>query len=442
MSESDGSIKVSPTQNWEAERYVLSVAIHSESQCAEIREIIELDDFQFDAHQRIWRSLCAMRDAKKPVDFVTLAGTIKANGDLDDVGGVAGVAGLVGLGQITNGPRYAQLVRDASISRYLLILTNSVQKDIYSPVSSIGDVLDSTQQELSSLANKLLGDTQSVAISESVNEVMQQIDRRSQGEQPVITAAGYDELDKILCGGMRHGHLIILAARPSVGKTSLAVNLARNACDRGGSVLFISLEQSRDELTARAMACVSGVAGSDIMRGKPNPQAITQISKWVDHIRNWKWDTEDRPGLTASQIAAIARRTHRKHRGLDLLVVDYLNEIRPETRLTQSNRNEQLGAACRRLRECAKELKIPCVLLAQLNRQAAGDNAPPSLHHLRDSGEIEQIADVVMLLHREESPLGRPEKIRVIIAKHRNGPLGTVLLEHDAPRFRFQQTGF
>lgn len=422
-----------------AEVSLLAVCIRNPNECAETRDTLAADDFYTDAHQRIFRAVCALRDSRTFIDVVSLTNTLKRSGELDDVGGVPYIAELIERGEVANASYYARIVRDASVARGLLRTCNESLRDGYDRVEPVAELLERTQQRLAELSSKLLGDAVSSSAGECLDTVLDHIDRRSRGESPAITPTRFTELDTLLAGGMRHGHLLILAARPSVGKTSLALNIARRGCEHGEPVLFVSLEQSKEELIGRALASVSGVAGTTIMRGHPEHDQIRDISNSAGKMRAWRLEIADRPGMTAGQVAALARLIKRRHNGLGLVVVDYLNEMRADD--TSVKRHEQLGAVCRRLRECAKSLGVPVLLLAQLNRSVAEEKDVPQLHHLRDSGEIEQIADVVMMLHREERSPAGAERIRLFIRKHRNGPLGSVLFAHDAPLFRFTEVG-
>ena len=422
-----------------AEVCLLSVCIRNPNECAETRDILTADDFYTDAHVKIFRAICALRDSQTFIDAVSLANTLNRCGELDDVGGVPYIADLIGRGELTNAPYYARIIRDASVARGLLRACNESLRDGYERSGPVAELLERTQQRLAELSGKLLGDAVSSSAGECLDTVLDHIDRRTRGESPAITPTQFNELDALLAGGMRHGHLLILAARPSVGKTSMALNIARRVCEHGEPVLFVSLEQSKEELIGRALASVSGVAGTTIMRGQPENNQIRDISNSASNIRAWRLEIADRAGMTAGQVAALARLIKRRHNGLSLVVVDYLNEMRADD--TSVKRHEQLGAICRRLRECAKSLGVPVLLLAQLNRSIAEEKDVPQLHHLRDSGEIEQIADLVMMLHREDRAPAGAERIRLFVRKHRNGPLGSVLFAHDAPMFRFTEVG-
>lgn len=429
-----------PPQNRDAERGVLSACIGSAQDCAELRDVLAAEDFYFDAHQKIFRAICDMRDHGRPVDYVTLSNEMARVSELKDVGGTEYIRELIDSGGAVYATHYASIVLHAKIAREMIHVSKEVIRDAHEQTGPVSELLDSTQQRFAAMAAKILGENDNVEVASAVNSILDMIDRRTKGERQNITSTGYDSLDRILNGGFRPGHLIILAARPSVGKTALAVNLTLKACMRGESVLFISLEQSSEELTGRLMAGVSGVAGTGIMRGALSDYEISRISRAADEVRKWRLSIRDRAGMTASQIAGAARLAKRRYGGLNLLVVDYLNEMRgDEGANIRTSRNELLGSACRRLRECAKSLGVPCLLLAQLNREVAKESEIPRLHHLRDSGEIEQIADVVTLLHREEAPEDAPEQLRLFVVKHRNGALGSVRYDHDAPRFVFTE---
>jgi replicative DNA helicase len=203
-------------------------------------------------------------------------------------------------------------------------------------------------------------------------------------------------------------------------------------------VLVVSLEQPRRELTERLTAAASGVDGRLLRSGRFGHDEAKRVAAAADRLRGWRLRVNDFATQTAGQIAAGARRARRDLKGLDLIVVDYLDLVAADN--PKANRNEQTGASCRRLREMARELAVPVVCCCQLNRDAAGENELPKLHHLRNSGEIEQHADAVLFLHRSGAwQPGRPDRVELHVAKQRNGPKASLQLDHRSELYTFEE---
>jgi len=199
-----------------AEVSLLAVCIRNPDECAETRDLLTAEDFYFDAHRRIFRAVCVLRDSGTKIDMVSLAETLRVAGDLEDVGGVAYLAELIDRGVYTNAPYYAGVVRDASVARGLMIAAGDAFRNAGDRSEPVAELLDRTQQRLSELSGKLLGDAVSSSAAACLNTVLDHIDRRKHGERPAMTPTGFSELDAKLAGGMRHGHLLILAAHATL----------------------------------------------------------------------------------------------------------------------------------------------------------------------------------------------------------------------------------
>lgn len=429
-----------PPQARESERSILGCLMRFPEKLPDIRDMIGVEDFYFDAHQRVFAAILARADARRPFDLLGVRDELIARKEMEDVGGE------VGLANLTDTSSYAHewsvgRIRDASVRRAAIRAAAELIESAYLGSGPAEDILERARGDLDRLANRA-GGCESVAIGDAFNQLLDEIDARVRGDRPSCVPTGFAETDRILCGGLAAGSLYILAARPSVGKTSWACHASRNVCGQNRSVLFVSLEQPTRELTERLTAGAADVSGRRIRIGDLQDRHHDRISKAGDRIRAWRMRVSDRTGRTAGQIAAGVRGDRRKMNGLDLVVVDYLNLVRPEN--PKVNRNEQTGASATRLRDMARELNVPVLLLCQLNREAAhNDSGPPKLHQLRDSGEIEQVADVVMFLHRT-GPIptaGARDQIELHVAKHRNGPLGVVKYEHESRIYTFSEAG-
>jgi replicative DNA helicase len=417
-----------------SEAALLGALLRSPDQIAEVRDLVGADDFHHDAHQRVYRAVLHLADRGLPVDLVTVAAALRESGDLAD----ANEQLLAGLWDVagTNAAHYADMVLALALERGIAFAAAETAAEVEHPTGPAAELLERAQARFDRLAGRV-GGTAASPIVEVVNEALTEIDARMRGERTAGRPTGFAGVDAATNGGLPVGGLTVVGARPSVGKTSWALNVARHVCQGGGSVLFVSLEQPRLQIAERLFAMVSEVPAGPIRSGRLSTAEVDLVSSSAEVIRNWRLHINDTPHQTAGQIAAGARRTRRKARGLSLIVVDYLGLVAPDD--PRANRNEQVGGACRRLREMARELAVPLLLLCQLNR-AAEESEVPRLHHLRESGDIEQHADIVAFLHRAQArEANKPDRIDLHIAKQRQGALDMIEFEHDARIFRFAE---
>jgi replicative DNA helicase len=422
-----------------AERELILSLFANPGEVPEVRDQVREDDFHCAAYQRAYAAALRLFDRRQPIDAAGLLEELRSSGDLEDVPKDL----FIDIAQRHGGTMvqvYAERVLSLSLSRGLAHAIEETAAEIENPTGPPDELLDRAQARLDRLAARSSG-AAAVPVDEVANQVLNDIDARRRGERAAGLASGFARLDEDLGGGFPLGHLITMGARPSVGKTAFALNIARNVCHRGGAVLFVSLEQPRKELTERMYASEANVNGQRIRTGKLDRDEQKRISQAADVVRPWGWrfQINDQPGLTAAQIASAARRARRKAKALDLIIVDYLQLVGSDN--PKANRNEQVGASTRRLRDMARELGVPVLLLCQLSR-AAEETEVPRLHHLRDSGEIEQHSDVVLFLHRAQArEPGRADIIDLHVAKQRNGPLSAIRFEHTAWTFTFAEDG-
>ena len=423
-----------PPQARDSERSLLACLLAHPDKLDEVRDLVAVEDFYLDAHQRVFGAMLRLHDRRHPFDVVGLRDELKARGDLADVGDDM-LGELAGDGGFAH-EWHVQRVQDKALKRAMIHAAVDLVNDSYADAGPADEILDRAQSRLDRLAARGAG-PDAPTVAACVNEAIDGIDARGRGERPAGVPTGFPSLDDVLCGGFRIGGLTVLAARPSVGKTSFSVQAVRNVCEQGRAVFFASLEQPRVELTERLLANVAEVDGKRIQIGKLTAEESTRLSSAADVVRGWRSRIDDTPTRTAGQIAAAARRARRALKGLDLVVIDYLGLVAPDN--AKANRNEQTGTSCRRLRGLARELGVPVLLLCQLNRAAADDEIP-RLHHLRDSGEIEQHADVVAFLHRAgQRAFGKPDRIELHVAKQRNGPTDVIAFEHRTAVFTFSE---
>ncbi len=428
-----------PPQNRDAERGVIGGILRDPDTLPTVQQIIVADNFYFDAHQKIYQALCDLSTDGQPIDLVLLYDRLRKNKQLEDVGGQAYLVELweaVPTG--ANADYHAKLVRDTAMVRGLIHASNEILREAYDRTQSGDELVAQAERKIMEIAKQgMVGETKSLA--EVVSDAFTRLDSRIGKDNLSISgmATGYVDLDNITAG-LQNSELVIVAARPSVGKTAFALNMVRNIIteqDGNGSspvVLFFSLEMARIELAERLLCCQSRVDSHKVRKGHLNSDDIQKLMDAGDVLRKGRLYIDDTPTRTMIQIAASARRLMKKHErdgGLKLVVIDYLQLIEPENR--RDPRQEQVAQISRRLKGLARDLLIPVIALAQVNRASEDrQDHKPRLSDLRESGSIEQDADTCMMLHRPGKFDGTQDDniLEIIIAKQRNGPTGEITL--------------
>ncbi len=391
------------------------------------------EDFYHDDHQRIFAAAIALRTASRPIDLVTLAEELHRRGQINDIGGYGKIADLWDAAPTAaNAAHYAAIVREQSVLRELIAASTETLREGYDPPSAVGDVLDSALARFCGVADRLHR-SRDHGIGELVEDAAQRLDARANAEDDGTIPTHLGDLDGLICG-LRPSELTIVAARPSIGKTSLAVHLAVETAKGGVCTLFVSLEQSRQELADRIWCRESGVDSHRVREARfLNEEEIRALNRSKKEFREVPLRIDDAADQSVLRMAAAARRM-RTRNGLGLVVVDYLQLVAPEDR--RIPRHEQVAALSRRFKLLAKELNCPVVVLAQLNRASEErTDGKPRLSDLRESGSIEADADAVWLLSRIQ---GQPEAINLDVAKNRNGRTGDVALTFDRARMRWR----
>jgi replicative DNA helicase len=426
-----------PPQDLEAEMCVLGSLLIVPEMCDEVALILRPDDFYSDANQRIYRQILALHEEGKRLDALLLRDRLKQAGDFDDVGGDAYLAEIArAVPTAANAEHYARIVEDKSTLRNVIRASTEILKEAYDSAHTPREMLNRAEEKMFSIHDdRWSGDV--VNMHELMQEAFLRIDARLQGDHAGLET-GYADLDA-MTGGLHDGELVILAARPSMGKTALALNIADYvSVERQICTLVVSLEMSRLELAQRMLCSRGEIKGTKFRSGLLTADDKRELMEASAALSQAALFVDDTPSRNLTEIAATARRLKRKHH-LGLIVIDYLQLIEPDN--VKDPRQEQVARMARRLKTMARELKIPVLCLAQLNRQAEqqrGDHRP-RLSHLRESGAIEQDADVVMFVHREEYYLTPEERqseekhhlkgqAEIIVAKQRNGPVGEVTL--------------
>jgi len=429
-----------PPQSREAERSVLGSMLRDNAAIDDVVNVVRGDSFYEDAHQKIFNAIVALHNRSHPADLVTLGEELIQLKQVEDIGGLAYLADLWNATPTAaNAEYYARIVRDRAVLRNLIHASTEILRDAYDQAQPADEMLGSAERKILEIAEK--GTTgQTLTLEQAINEAYARIDTRHQGEALSISglSTGYTDLDEITAG-LQNSELILVAARPSVGKTAFALNIVRNiAVDERQPVFFVSLEQSRIEIAERMLCCQARVDSHKLRKGNLSRDDMDKLVEAGGLLRDAKLFIDDSPGQPMLRIAANARRLLRREK-IKLVVIDYLQLIEPDNR--RDPRQEQVAQISRRLKFLARELSIPVVALAQVNRSSEDrQDHRPRLADLRESGSLEQDSDTVMLLHRPDryEPGQHEGIIEVIIGKQRNGPTGEITLAYIKQYMRFE----
>lgn len=400
---------------------------------------LQARDFHDPAYGTMYGAMLDMHAAGKQVDLSLLRNRLHAAGKLEAVGGMAAIAAAFqSVPNAAHGRYYADIVREKSIRRRLMDAGNVIIEAARNEATPVDDALAQAEQAVLGVAHARSVTDRVSGANEAMKRFLDTFEARRTGKIQPGLPTGIGRLDALI-GGLRPSQLIIIGARPSMGKSSLAQTIAENvAIGQRKPVLLVNLETSEADLSDRLAASVGRV---DLRRITAGTTAAAETERVLDAARMIAASPlviDEGPDRTVRQIAALARRTKRKT-GLSLVLIDYVQLITPDN--PRDPRQEQVAKITRACKLLAKELDVPVVLLAQINRQSADTNEPPKLHHLRESGALEQDADVALLIHRpEHKPDGDAgERAQVIVAKQKNGPKGEVDVMFFGPYVRFEQ---
>jgi replicative DNA helicase len=409
--------------------------------------LLKTDDFALDSHRRIYAAMLHLVEVGHGVDIVTVTDYLNKKKELDSVGGLPYLASLSeGLPRKLSIESYVRIVRDKSLMRQLLSVCDMGMIEASDQSREALDVLNQVTSRLTEISeHAVTGGFSDIAAI--VKDSFGSIDALyEQGREVTGLATHYIEFDR-MTSGLQESELIIIAARPSMGKTAWAINIAENAAVRGGKVVAVfSLEMSKASLLRRMLASQALVNSKAIQTGMLMRDDRTKLIKGLELLMESKIFIDDTPGITLAEMRAKARRLKQQNGQLDLIVIDYLQLMTGSSSNVKGfeNRTQEVSAISRGLKALAKEMKVPVVALSQLSRasEQRGGDKKPLLSDLRESGSIEQDADVVCFIHREEYYDRENEdlkgKAEIIIAKQRNGPTGTIHLAYLADYTRFE----
>ncbi|HEV2289386.1 MAG TPA: replicative DNA helicase [Candidatus Acidoferrales bacterium] len=416
--------------NADAERSVLGAVLLDNHSLNVAVEKLKSGDFFLDQHRRIFERLVELAEAQQAIDLVTLSECLDRHGELEAAGGPAYLAQLMdGLPRATNVEHYARIVKEKSILRHLIRTAEAIQQRALDAEEDADAILDKAESDIFQVAEERVR-AGLIGVKDLIKENYARLEKMmEQGRRLTGVATGYLNLDNDTAG-LQPGELIILAARPSMGKTSLALNIAENVALSDGprAVAVFSLEMSKESLLLRLLASHGRIDAHKFRTGHLSQQDWAKIGPALARLGTAPLWIDDSASSTVMEMGAKARRLKRD-KGLDLLIVDYLQLISARGRF--GNRNEEVSSISRSLKGLAKELKIPVLVLSQLTRAPEREDRKPQLADLRESGAIEQDADVVLFINRPgfyktDLPEEERAKCELIIAKQRNGPTGSL----------------
>jgi len=415
-----------PPQDLIAEQSVLGGMLLSKDAIADVVEIIKERDFYRPAHELIYDAILDLYGRGDPADPVTVSAELTKRGDSARAGGAPYLHTLISsVPTAANAGYYARIVRDRAILRRLVEAGTKIVQLGYSESGDVDDAVDAAQAEVYQVTESRTSEDY-IQLSELMQPTLDEIDAIGKGIGVEGIKSGFIELDN-LTNGFHPGNMIVLAARPAVGKSTLGLDIARHASIHDGitSVIF-SLEMSRSEIAMRMISAEAKVALNNIRSGSLSEEEWTRIAKRTSQISEAPLFIDDSPNLSLMEIRAKARRLKQRH-NLKLIVIDYLQLMTSGKRV--ENRQQEVSEFSRNLKLLAKELNVPIIAISQLNRSPEQRaDKKPMLSDLRESGSIEQDADMVILLHRDDlyDSQNRSGEADLIVAKHRNGPTRTI----------------
>lgn len=429
-----------PPHNVEAEESVIGAAMLSPDAANEALELLRPEDFYKPVHQLIFEAITGLFDGNQPIDAITVSDALRRTEKLDRIGGVSYLTSLLERVPTTSNIAYYAGIVDETASRRRLMRAGSdvgalaMQTDV-----PIDEVIDRAEARVFAVAERQVGDGL-VPVGPMLQQTLEKIEELgTRGADITGLATGFRDLDKMLTG-LQPANLMVIAARPSMGKSALAINIAQHVAENENPVAVFTLEMSREEVVTRLLSSMASVDSSRLRTGQLGPELWQKVVREASKLYQMPLYVDDSPDLTVTAIRAKSRRLAR-HKGLGLVVVDYMQLMQGPSR--SENRQQEIAEISRSLKNLARELHIPVIAVSQLNRALEQrENKRPRLGDLRESGAIEQDADIVLFIYRDE--YYNPEKTdslgiaEVNVAKHRAGAVGNVMMTFAAEFTRFR----
>ncbi len=431
-----------PPQNIEAEQAVLGTVLIQDKALLKVIDLLQPGDFYRDAHKTIYAAMMALFDKHEPHDLITVTGLLSDQNKLEDVGGAAYLASLTDIIPFTGTlVHHARIIRKKSILRRLIQTSTEVAARCYDAQDDIDTLVDEAEKTIFEIAHSKKGEGFQ-PMSSVVPKAFDRINRLFDKQEHITgVATGYDELDR-MTAGLQPAEMIILAARPSMGKTALAMNIVQHAAMIGKvPVAVFSLEMSVESLALRMLCSLGPIDSQRIRTGRLIDSDWPKLTRATGMLSEAPIYIDDTPGLTVLEMRAKARRL-KSEQDLGLIVVDYLQLMQGKS--SSENRAQEISDISRSLKAMAKELNVPVIALSQLNRSLENrTDKRPQLADLRESGAIEQDADVIMFIYRDEvynRAEGNPNRglAEIIVGKQRNGPTGVIKLSFLGEYTRFE----
>ena len=432
-NEKKNSAERIPPQNLDAEKSLLGAILISEESLPDVTEIVKPKDFYDERHRHIFEAMWNLYERHCPVDLLTVKDELKKKKLTEKAGGSAYLSELASyVPTAAHAKAYADIVNKAAVRRRLISAAASITENAYDEGSETIELLGEEQNVHNDL----------ISISDLLSETFDRLEELHQNKGSIAGyKTGYPDLDR-MTAGFHKSDLVILAARPAMGKTALALNFASNVANINNKpVLIFSLEMGRQQLINRMLSDASGVESFKLETGNFSGEDFSQISEAMAELSEAPIYIDDTPGLTVLEMRTKARRAAHEHGGLGLIIVDYLQLMSGSSKRAMDNRVQEISEISRGLKLIARELDVPVIALSQLSRTVETRSPQiPMLSDLRESGSIEQDADIVMFLYREDyynPDTDRQNITDLILAKHRRGATGTVELFFDKARVRF-----
>lgn len=440
MKKSDSEYLL-PPQNIESEKALIGAILLRNEAIFDVVDLIREDCFYAEKHNIIWKSIFELFTKGEPIDILSLANKLEEKKDLAKVGGRSYIAELASeVPSSANAEHYAYIVHKKHMMRSLIAAAQDITRFAYEDADDLEETLENAEKKIFEVTN-VSSAGKFIDSRDLLGEAFERYEKlHSSDEEMRGIPTGFDDLDNMLAG-LQKSDLIILAARPSVGKTSLALDIARQAALKSNTPVGIfSLEMSAQQLIDRMIAAQSQVDAWKLRTGKLTADSeFDKIREALNELSNAPIYIDDQPGNNILKMRSVARRL-KSEKGLGLIIVDYLQLMVPTRSRNSDNVVQQVTEISRSLKNLARELEVPVLALSQLSRAVESRGGKPRLSDLRDSGSIEQDADVVMFIHREgrnNEMAERPNVAEILIEKHRNGPTGRVELYFDDKKSTF-----
>jgi replicative DNA helicase len=435
-----------PPHSIEAESSVLGGLLLDNGAWDRVGDLLAEGDFYRHEHKLIFTSMEQLINASKPADVITVYENLQSLGKAEEIGGLVYLNSLAQyVPSASNIRRYAEIVRERSILRKLVSASDEIATNAFNPQGKpVDKILDEAEQKIFHIGEEGTRMKQGFQSMDSlVVELLDRVTEMADNPNDITgVRTGFYEFDK-MTSGLQPGDMIVLAARPSMGKTSLAINIAEHvALEEGLPVAVFSMEMGASQLAVRIVGSIGRIDQGHLRTGRLTDEEWPRLTEAIEKLRTVSLHIDETPGLTTSELRANSRRLARQYGRLGLIVVDYLQLMSVSSSMSDENRATAVGEISRGLKMLAKELKCPVIALSQLSRGVESrTDKRPMMSDLRESGAIEQDADIIMFIYRDDyynKDSKEPGVAEVIISKHRNGPTGTVKLAFLKPLTKFE----